>query len=215
MPIHINLLAESQAAEETRRRDPFKRTLFVGATLVALFLVWGGWVTGQSLVAKEKLTGLQVQIDARTNNLQHAKSDLTRVATAKNKLTKLEKLQGARFLQGNLLNALQLATIDGVQLNRIALDQSYQNLGEANKITGVREHIVLHLFARDYSANPGDLINKFRDTISHQSYFEAMLDKTNNVQLAGPPSAPTTDNSANGKSYVAFVFECRFRDQTR
>jgi len=215
MPIHINLLAESQEAEETKRRDPLKRLLLAGVFLVSLSIVWGGWVTGKSLVAKEQLTGLQTKIDALTNNFQHAKADLSKVATARNKLTKLDQLQGARFLQGNLLNAMQLATVDGVQLSRMVIDQSYQPIGEAQKISGVREHITLRLYARDYSPNPGDQINKFREILSHQSYFLGMLDKTNNVQLAGPPSQPTTDASVNGKSYVAFTFECRFRDQTR
>ena len=41
------------------------------------------------------------------------------------KLTALQKLQAARFLQGNLLNALQHATVDGVQLTRLRVDQTY------------------------------------------------------------------------------------------
>ena len=214
MPIHINLLAENQAIEEMRRRDPFKRALSVGIILVVLFVVWGGWVTGKSLVAKEQFTGLQGKINALTNNFQHAKADINKVTTAKTRLAKLDQLQGARFLQGNLLNAMQLATIDGVQLNRLIVDQSFQPIGEP-KPTKVTEHIVLRLYARDFSANPGDLINKFRETVSRQSYFQGMLDKTNNVQLVGSPSPPSTDASANGKPYVAFTFECRFRDQTR
>src|SRR5512133_552686 len=40
MPIRINLLAEQQAAEEARRRDPVKRALWVGGGLVALMVVW-------------------------------------------------------------------------------------------------------------------------------------------------------------------------------
>ena len=34
MPIHLNLLAEAQAAEELRRRDPVKRASFIGVSLV-------------------------------------------------------------------------------------------------------------------------------------------------------------------------------------
>jgi len=212
MPIYINLLAESQAAEDTRRRDPFKWALYAAGFIVFIFIAWGGLATGQSLVAKEKLGGLQTQINARTNTYQHAMADLRKVADARNKLAALDKLQGARFLQGNLLNALQLTYADGVQLNRLQLDQTYTAIGEAPKITGVREHVLLHLYARDYSANPGDQVNKYKAVIARQPYFQSMLDKTNAVQLAGPPSTPLLDNN---KSYVAFALECRFRDQVR
>jgi len=40
MPIRLNLLAEAQAAEEARRRDPVKRAIWIGALLVSVVLVW-------------------------------------------------------------------------------------------------------------------------------------------------------------------------------
>ena len=49
MPIHINLLAEAQAAEELRRRDPVKRAIFIGISLVIVALMWSGMVAGQRL----------------------------------------------------------------------------------------------------------------------------------------------------------------------
>ena len=36
MPIRINLLAESLAEEDLRRRDPVKRAIIIGALLVAV-----------------------------------------------------------------------------------------------------------------------------------------------------------------------------------
>ena len=40
MPLRINLLAEAQAAEELRRRNPVKRALWIGGFIVALILLW-------------------------------------------------------------------------------------------------------------------------------------------------------------------------------
>ena len=40
MPIRINLLAEAQAAEEMRRKDPVKRGLWVAGFLVLVFALW-------------------------------------------------------------------------------------------------------------------------------------------------------------------------------
>ena len=59
MPIHINLLAEAQAAEELRRRDPVKRALFIGVSLVVVSLVWSGIVEINAFLAQERLAGVQ------------------------------------------------------------------------------------------------------------------------------------------------------------
>jgi len=39
MPIRINLLAEAQAAEEMRRKDPVKRAIWIGGFVVFLTLL--------------------------------------------------------------------------------------------------------------------------------------------------------------------------------
>lgn len=39
MPIRINLLAEAQAAEEMRRKDPVKRSIWIGGFIVFLTLL--------------------------------------------------------------------------------------------------------------------------------------------------------------------------------
>src|ERR1017187_4618751 len=221
MAIHINLLAEAQAAEELRRRDPVKRAIFIGASLVVLALVWSGMVEVNVILARAGLTGGQTAIAARTNAFQHAMVDRGAADSARIRLAALDKLQMARFLQGNLFNALQQATVDGVQLIRLRLDQSYfLTEGTDNQTNGdriiygrpptIRERITVHLNARDFSANPGDQVNKFMAAITKQPYFHAMLDKTNGVQLTSPPSAPQTDG---GKPYVLFELECRYPDQ--
>ena len=135
----------------------------------------------------------------------------------------MEKLQGARFLQGSLLNALQHATVDGVQLTRLHVDQAcFLTEGTDSQTNGdrvivghpatVRAKTIAHLDARDFSANPGDQVNKFKSVIAKESYFQAMLDKTNGVQLANPPSAPQTDA---GKSYVTFTLDCYYPEVSR
>ena len=55
MPIRINLLAEEQAAEEMRRRDPIKRALFAGAALAVLMLGWIGLTQMNVMAARREL----------------------------------------------------------------------------------------------------------------------------------------------------------------
>jgi len=223
MAIKINLLAEAQAAEELRRRDPVKRAIFLGATLVLIMLFWGGMGQINTLLANENLTGVKTAIDAHNTEYTNVTANLNKIAEAKKKLEALKKLQAARFLQGNLLNSLQQATVDGVQLTRMRVEQSYFFTdGIASQTNSVRvsqgrpptsrERIVLLLDARDSSANPGDQVNKFKQVIADQPYFKAMLDRTNSVQLVGVPSPQT---SPDGKTFELFTVECNFPDITR
>jgi len=223
MPIHINLLAEAQAAEELRRRDPVKRAIFIAISLVAVFLVWSAAVAALQMEANASYTGVQTGIDARTNAYSHVMVDKRKLDLDMARLNALKKFQAARFLQGNLLNALQEATVDGVQLTGLHLEQTYflaegtENQTNDDRIilgrpSTVKERITLHLDARDFSANPGDQINKFVATIAKEPYFAAMLDKTNAIELTSPPSSPMSDN---GKTYVTFSLECHFPEQTR
>ena len=121
MPIHINLLAEAQAAEELRRQDPVKRAIYhrrVAGRRVPDVERHGG---GQRLSWRANvLPGCKWTINAKTNAYQRVVSDQKKVDAIQAKLTALQKLQAARFLQGNLLNALQHATVNDVQLTGCA-----------------------------------------------------------------------------------------------
>jgi len=220
MPIHINLLAEAQAAEELRRRDPVKRGIFLGASLLALALAWSGMVGVDVLMVGAQLTQAEMQLSSHTNAYQNAMSQQEKVDTMKSKLAELDKLQAARFLQANLLNALQHATVDNVQLTRLREEQSYASTqtgnsgdnGDSGRPASVRQRMTVHLNANDFSANPGDQVNKFMAVIAKQPYFEGMLNKTNGVELTSPPSSPQSDG---GKPYVSFEVECHYAEQVR
>jgi hypothetical protein len=224
MPIHINLLAEAQAAEELRRRDPVKRAIFLGISLVAVFLVWSAMVEAMAMSVRATEAGVETEVAAHTNEYARVEANMKQLNLTRSRLAALQKLQDDRFLQGNLLNALQLATVPDVQLTALHLDQGYslqegtptQTNSDGRVVLGrpstVREKITLNLDARDFSANPGDQVNKFMQAIEKQPYFEEMLAKTNAVQLTSPPSAPVEDG---GKVYVTFSLECQFPDVTR
>ena len=52
MPIRINLLAEAQALEDLRRRDPVKRASWAGLLLVLLVLVWISSLQLKAMIAR-------------------------------------------------------------------------------------------------------------------------------------------------------------------
>jgi hypothetical protein len=223
MPIRINLLAETQAAQELRRHDPVKRVIYYGAFLVALALVWSSSLQLEAMLAKKEVTDRQTEIQTRTNEFQHVLIDQKKVTGVKERLAALKKMTNSRFLQGNLLNALQQINVDGVRLTRLKVDQDYiltagaksQTIGDRvvpGRSDTVAEKIVVTLDARDSSINPGDQVNKFKEAVANETYFKGMLNRTNGVQLVYL-SAPQP--GLDGKPFVLFTVECHFPEIIR
>jgi hypothetical protein len=214
MPIHLNLLAETQAADELRRRDPVKRVIFAGVFVVVLIFVWWSWLQLRVMVANSNLSQVEAQIQQHTNAYQVVLVNEKKIADAKSNLAALQKLANGRFLQGNLLNALQNATVPGVQLVRLAVNQTYVALraGDAQTNSPIIEKIVVSLDAQDFSSDPGDQVNRFKSAVSQQPYFSDELDKTNGVRLTNL-SAPQV--GSDGKPSVLFSLQCTYSDRTR
>ncbi len=225
MPICLNLLAEAQALEEMRRRDPVKRAIWIAASVVFLVLAWGGSLQFNALLARHEVGRMEARLAMHTNAYRLVLDNQRKLGDAHTRLSALCQLSTNRFLQGSLLNALQQATLDDVQLTRFRSDQTYVLTEEVkpgtdpeNRSTLLRaatatEKIALILEAKDTSSsNPGDQINKFKKAIAECPYFQSALGKTNEPRLANlsPPR-----NGPDGAAYVAFTLECRFPDKTR
>jgi len=214
MPIRLNLLAESQAAEEFRRRDPVKRMAFASVLVVVLMFVWWSWLQVRVLVVYASLSQVEAQIQSHTNEYQVVLVNEKKIADAKANLAALRKLANNRFLQGDLLNALQNATVSGVQLVRLAVSQTYAAAQNGNNQSNapVTERIVVSLDAQDFSSDPGDQVNKFKDAIGQDAYFKTQMGKTNDVRLTNL-SAPQLDSS--GKPSVMFTLQCTYPEHIR
>jgi hypothetical protein len=210
MPIRLNLLAEAQAAEDLRRRDPVKRVIILSVLLVAGILMWGSTLQLKVIIENRNLSSVQFQVDSETNAYNMALSGNAKIVETKKKIAALQKLTNARLLQGNLLNALQKVTVDNVQLMRIRVNQVY--IPHSGKTPTITERTSVTLDARDSSSNPGDQVGKFKAALAAHPYFKEMLDPTNSISLTDE-SSPETD--AEGKNFVLFTLECHFPDKTR
>jgi hypothetical protein len=140
----------------------------------------------------------------------------------------LYQLSSNRFLQGNLLNALQQTNSDDVQLLHLKLDQSYAvveatkpRTNENNRVIAGRpgtatERIVLMLDGFDSSANPGDQVTTYKRAVANHPYFRSLLGKTNDVNLKNlsPPELMPIAGTV-GKPCVLFTLECRMQEKTR
>ena len=222
MPIRINLLAEAQALEEMRRRDPVKRAIRVAVLLGVLILVWAGYLQTRILNVKSEVSRLQAQHQARTNDYRQVIANKRKWEDATEKLGKLLQLTTNRFLNGTLLDALQHATVENVQLTRIKISHDYANVEETKtkkdpegkiitrgKPASATEKVVLVLEARDTSG--GEQTIKYREAIARSPYFQAMVGKANEVRL----SKQETQAGVDGKNTVLFTLECRFPEKVR
>jgi hypothetical protein len=224
MPIRINLLAEAQALEEQRRRDPVKRVILAGIVGVAVILAYSSSLFVKSMVANSQLSTLEGNLNSRTNEYRQIIESQRMLLEGKQKLEALHQLATNRFLVGNLLNALQKIAVDNVQLVRLKIDQTYllteaakpksSTDRSAGKPATATEKIVLTLNAKDTSSAPGSAVNyyNYQEALSTAPYFQEALGKTNGFRLAnlGTPQA-----DPDGKPFVLFTLEARFPEKTR
>jgi hypothetical protein len=225
MPIRLNLLAEAQALEELRRRDPVKRAIWGAVCLVVLVLAWAASLQFEALIARMNLSRMEARLASHTNAFRVVLDNQSKLADANQKLNALRHFSANRFLQGTLLNALQQAALQDVQLTRFRSEQTYVLADEiraaadaqkglaAGRVSTATEKILLSIEAQDTSSpNPGDQVNQFKKAILDCPYFQNALGKTNEPRLVSlsPPR-----NTADGRPFVAFALECRFPDRTR
>jgi len=221
MPIRINLLAESQALEEMRRRDPVKRAIWGAVVIGAMVLGWSGYLQARAVGAKVELSHLEATLRAHTNDFYQVLENKRKLDDTNMKLIRLQQLATNRFLNGTVLDALQHTTVDEVQLIRARISHDYLVVERTDNKTNSdglilsrgkpassTEKVTLTLDARDNSG--GEQTIKFRDAIAGCSYVRSVLGKTNEVKLT---SSQTLVNE--GKNVVQFTLECRYPEKVR
>ena len=224
MPIRLNLLAEAQAAEEQRRRDPVKRAIWIAALLIALMLGWASSLQFKAFWAKKELSKVVSRMSACTNEYRKVIDEKAKIADINRRLVALHSLATNRFLNGNLMNALQQTVMDDIQLSILKVEQNY-TLVEATKprtnntavIPGkpatTTERIVITLEGADSSPSAGEQVTKFKELLSKHAYFQSILSQTNQVSLKSL-SAPTPQPET-GRMMVLFSLESRLPPKTR
>jgi hypothetical protein len=229
MPIRLNLLAEAQAAEEMRRRDPVKRAIWVGVILVSITLAWSSSLQLKAMLAKNQVTHIEGEMSSLSNSYRVVLDDKKKVEDIRHKLTALTELATNRFLHASVLNALQQTTVEDVQLLHYRSDQSYVFTEEVKartndnsrvvpgKAATVTEKVLVTFDGSDSSQNPGDQVPKFKEVLGSHSYFRELLGKTNVVTLKSQssPEVMQVPGSTVGKACVQFTLECRLPEKTR
>jgi hypothetical protein len=174
------------------------------------------------MLAKQKLNQIQAEIQTHSSDYNQVLANQKKFSETQNRMDALQQLSTARFLQGNLMNGLQQTYVPNVQLNRLRVEQGYTmsaaipaKTNSFGVIPGrpsvVTEHVLVTLDAKDFSPNPGDQVNHFKDALLKQDFFKPNIDATNGIRLA---SLSPLETPSDSKPFVLFTLECRFLDKT-
>jgi hypothetical protein len=220
MPIRINLLAEAQAAEEMRRKDPVKRSIWIGSFVIFLVLLWSATLQFKIIVAKSEASSLQSSWKEIEGKVKEVTDHRARARVLETKLAALDQFTTNRMLWAVTLDALQRTPLEGVELVRIQTEQNFtqqegtrpaaDGTGTAKPATAT-ERTTLTLEARDYSSSAGSQVSRFKQSLASSPYFEAALQKTNTIQL----TSQTAPQYEAGRSFVGFGFKMYFEEKER
>lgn len=218
MPIRINLLAESQAAEEMRRKDPVKRSIWIGGFVVFVVLLASATLQFKIIEARSTVKGLQAQWKSIEKRVQEVNDHRNNSRDLEHKLSALHQFTTNRMLWAHALDALQHVPIDGVQLVNVRTEQTFvlnegakgrtNDAGMAvGKGPSVTERVMLTVEGRDYS----DRVQTYKESLAGYPYFESRLHKTTKIQLTSL-SAPQPDA---GRMFRVFGLQLFFEDKER
>ena len=224
MPIRINLLAEAQAAEEARRRDPVKRVTLLAGLLIVAMMLWGVWEFTRTLTVKAELSRQEKAWKAIETDYAAVAAKEKLSDEIERKLSALTRLSTNRFLWGSTLNALQQCSVDPIQVTRLAGTHTYavvdpippkkdNNRTIPGRPGRATEKIALTVEAKDFGNAADQNFLKFKDAIFNVPYFKNSLLTPDAIQLKnlGQPMVDANDN----RSYTPFVLECAFPPKER
>jgi hypothetical protein len=223
MPIRINLMAEAQAAEEARRRDPVKLGIWIAAFFV---IVVGLWILKKQMdiyFANSTLANRTDQWNHKKPQFDQVTNFQARIAEVNQKLAALDRLSTNRFLWGSVLNALQLTVVDHVSVTQIVGEQTYATqdptfIGAgSSKVTlpgGVIEKIKLTIEGRDFDpANAG--YSKYKDALCNFPFFVQHLGRNDGFVLEDTLGPLTLDPQDPSRQFKKFTLATHFPDTTR
>jgi hypothetical protein len=218
MPIRINLLAEAQAAEELRRKDPVKRGIWVGGFLVCVVLLWIAKLQLDISFEHHDYNAVETDWKGKMTKYSTVTNEQSRIAEVERKLAALDTLSTNRFLWAPVLNALQKTMVDNVQVTRLIGAQALvkedgHDIGAGSSRRhvpgGVVEKISLSIEAKDLKPNDQNY-TKYKESLCTFGFFAARLQRRDGFVMDGILSPLTVDPVDPGKQFVTFTLASHF-----
>lgn len=174
MAIRINLLAEQQEAEELRRKDPVKWSLYVGAAIILIVIAWSIWVQLGVGSARAQLREKELEYNRREPEFLVASNAVAETREMEFRLDALERYRTNRFFWSPALSALQFATAEQVRLVEIKAGQKFDV--DLRKVETTRSPLRVNLPEKSWwqwwtdppATNIHDLVNEFFGTATNK-----------------------------------------------
>jgi hypothetical protein len=222
MPIRINLLAEQQAAEERRRRDPVKRAFWVGGFCVALMLLWSLYLVLEKWNHAQEEADLKDKCRRLETNSVQVITNRTRISEIDRKLALLHQVATNRFLWGPFLNSLQFCGQRDLELLHLNVRQDYIETPEVKPARpGGRfepatstERIVATLVAKYSGPSPEQGIEQYKRSLRTDPFLKRCFTNENSLKLAGFPQR-LVDPLDPSRAYTQFTLEGAMPERTR
>lgn len=223
MPIRINLLAEAQALDEMRRKDPVKRTVWVAGFIVCVVLIWIGKLWMDVTFAQGERDKLENELKSKTAKYNAVNEELAKTKAVDDKLAQLDSLHTNRFLWAPVLNALQKTMVPDIQVVTIRGQQIFNreeahDAGSGGHHNFVPEAVVerdtLSIEARDYKSSNQNY-NKYKEALCSSDFFIARLQRKDGFVIDGVLSALIPDPVNPNKQFVTFTLASHFPEIRR
>src|SRR5207247_9402917 len=104
MPIRLNLLAEQQAAEDLRRRDPVKRAIWVAGLIVGVMVIWSGRLQIKVMGAMSEVNRYESEWKNLESDYNNVTANFEKAADAETKRAAVERLASNVFVWAGTLN---------------------------------------------------------------------------------------------------------------
>jgi hypothetical protein len=129
MPIRINLLAEQQAAEEARRKDPVKRAIWIGSVLIFATVVWAMMEHMELRARRAEYANLETQFRQADEKGRRVRDTMAEAGELEDRVRALEKYSTNRVLWASALDAFQKASMEAIRFKSIDTNQRYVTNG--------------------------------------------------------------------------------------
>lgn len=218
MPIKINLLAEEQAAEDLRRRDPLKRAIYAAVGVVILFFVWAGVNWAGLSKQDSEIARLNADKSGMEKDAKQTEANKKKLAEAQKNIEMLGKYAANRPLWSPVLDVMQRALVDDVQILRIRTEQLYQITPAVippkgsdlkRKPATSKQTIVMTIEAQDSSPKL-DSYNRLREALATGLKDQMGTNATVSLKTLNPAR-----ENEEGKKYQTFSLECVFTEVVR
>jgi len=223
MPIRINLLAEAQAAEELRRKDPVKRGIWIGGFLVCVVALWIAKLQLDISFEKHNFNNIEAEWKSKMAKYTAVTNQEARTAEVEMKLAQLDSLSTNRFLWAPVLNALQKTVNDQVQVTRLVCGQVFNGDAAHEEVVGTThksvraamvEKISLSIEAKDLK--PGEQnYAKYKESLCTYDFFTKRLQRRDGFVLEGVLGPLTVDPVDPNKQFVTFTLATHFPEVRR